>query len=99
MLMIHYIAMLFLFIGLFFILISIIGLFRVNGTFNKLHIVGIADILGIIAFFIGIILLQHSIFSAIKIIFIVLLYLFVAPITTHIVSKLKYESKKRKRFI
>jgi len=80
-------------IGLFFVVSSIVGLFRFPDFYTKMHAAGVADSFGLQLCLLGFAMMQTSLISAIKIIAIMALFFVLSPTANHLLAKAAYLSK------
>lgn len=80
-------------LGIFFIISSIVGVFRFPDFYTKLHAAGVADSFGIPLCLLGLALLQTSWLSALKVIVIIILFFLLSPTSTHALIKAAWTSK------
>ncbi|MBP7189764.1 MAG: monovalent cation/H(+) antiporter subunit G [Rickettsiaceae bacterium] len=85
----------FISIGCFFIVSSIIGLFRMKDVYMKMHSASVSDSLGIPLCLLGLAMMQHSLLNSGKIIAIVILFFILTPTNTHSLAAAIWKSKKR----
>lgn len=83
----------FMCIGIFFIISSIVGLFRFPDLYTKMHAAGVSDSFGIPLCLFGLALMQTSWLSMIKIMAIIILFLLLNPTSTHALIKAAWMSK------
>lgn len=74
-------------LGLIFIVSGIVGLFRFQGFYRKIHAAGVVEGCGIPLALIGLSLLQPDLVSASKLILIALLIFLLNPVSTHSLAK------------
>lgn len=84
--MLQSIAIVCIIIGMFFIFSSLIGVIRLDGFYNKIHAIGIADSTGNILTLAGLALLQDSIINSSKILIVIILMLLTGPLSTHTIA-------------
>lgn len=80
-------------LGIFFVLSSLIGLFRFPDFYTKMHAAGVADSFGIPLCLIGLCLLQTSLISAVKVVVIIILFFLITPTSTHALIKAAWFNK------
>lgn len=90
-------AWIFIILGSFFIISSILGLFRFPDFFTKIHAVGVADSLGIPLCLFGFSLIQSSILAAVKILVIILLFFLLSPASNHAIIKAAWLDKNKEK--
>jgi multicomponent Na+:H+ antiporter subunit G len=80
-------------IGLFFIISSIVGLFRFPDFYTKIHAASVADSFGIPLCLLGLAMLQTSLLSSLKILIIMILFFLVSPASSHALVKAAWTGK------
>lgn len=86
------IACILLFVGLFFIAASAIGVLRLPDFYSRLHASGMGETLGLMLSFIGLAIYEGFTTTSIKLIIIFLLVFLANPIGTHILGRAAYKS-------
>ena len=95
--MINFFAYVLLSVGLFFVAIGVLGLIRFNNIFQRMHALSVMETLGFFCFFLGLMILAGVSLLALKLFFIFLLMMIVAPTSTHILAMYaKLHEKKTK---
>ena len=84
--MTSFFAYLFISIGLFFVIIGVFGLLRFNNIFQRMHALSVMETLGFFCFFLGLMILAGASLLALKLFFILLLMMIVAPTSTHVLA-------------
>lgn len=69
--------------GLIIIAIGLLGLFKFQGYYDKLHATGLIDCFGIPISLLGLICLQDNLTNIFKIIIMIILLLVLSPASTH----------------
>ena len=77
----------FLFFGLLFSLVGIIGMIRFKNLFQKIHAASLIETVGALMILIGLICLEGLSLVSFKLIFIAFLLLLMGPIATNVVAK------------
>ena len=85
--MIDLMAILSIFLGLFFFLSGSIGLLRLPDIFTRLHALAKADNIGLAFVTLGIIMLEPNILNDIKVVIIWLLVMAASAISSHLVAR------------
>ena len=85
--MIEIVALLLIFAGLFFFLSGSIGLLRLPDLFSRLHALAKADNVGLACIALGVILLEGSLLSSIKILLIWLLVMAASAVSSHLIAR------------
>ena len=84
--MINFFAYVLLSVGLFFVTIGVLGLIRFNNIFQRMHALSVMETLGFFCFFSGLMILAGVSLLALKLFFIFLLMMIIAPTSTHILA-------------
>ena len=84
--MINFFAYVLLSFGLFFVTIGVLGLIRFNNIFQRMHALSVMETLGFFCFFLGLIILAGASLLALKLFFIFLLMMIIAPTSTHVLA-------------
>ncbi len=84
--MINFFAYLFMSFGLFFVIIGVLGLIRFSNIFQRMHALSVMETLGFFCFFLGLIILAGASLLALKLFFIFLLMMIIAPTSTHVLA-------------
>ena len=79
-------AYLFISFGLFFVVIGVLGLIRFNNIFQRMHALSVMETLGFFCFFLGLMILAGASLLAIKLFFIFILMMIIAPTSTHVLA-------------
>ena len=69
--------------GSFFIVSGAVGILRMPDVYTRLHAASIIDTLGMGLLILGFLLQAGSIFVAVKLVFVFVLFFFVGPVATH----------------
>jgi multicomponent Na+:H+ antiporter subunit G len=77
----------FLLAGSFFLIVGAIGLNRMPDVFSRLQATGVSDTVGAGFLFIGMMLQAGFTLVTVKLVFILLIFLFTAPVATHAVTR------------
>ena len=84
--MISFFAYLLISLGLFFVIIGVLGLIRFNDIFQRMHALSVMETLGFFCFFLGLMILSGASLLALKLFFIFILIMIVAPTSTHVLA-------------
>ena len=84
--MINFFAYVLLSVGLFFVTIGVLGLIRFNNIFQRMHALSVMETLGFFCFFLGLMILAGVSLLALKLFFVFLLMMIIAPTSTHILA-------------
>jgi multicomponent Na+:H+ antiporter subunit G len=95
--MITPLAWFFTVLGSFFIVSSVLGLFRFPDFFTKIHAAGINDSIGIPLCLLGLSLMQTSLICSIKILAIMLLFFILGPTSNHAIIKAAWMDKQKEK--
>lgn len=77
----------FLLAGSFFLVVGAIGLNRMPDVFSRLQATGVSDTVGAGFLFLGMILQAGFTLVTVKLIFLLIIFLFTAPVATHAVTR------------
>ena len=72
--------------GLFFVIIGVLGLIRFNDIFQRMHALSVMETLGFFCFFLGLMILAGISLLTIKLFFILILMMIIAPTSTHVLA-------------
>ena len=86
------IGTIFIYIGIAFVSLGIIGLFRFDNFYSRALVASKVDTVGYITILLGVILKSGLSFLSFKILFILLITIIVNPLTTHIIVRSAYIS-------
>ena len=81
-----------IYIGIAFVSLGIIGLFRFDNFYSRALVASKVDTVGYITILLGVILKSGLSFLSFKILFILLITIIVNPLTTHIIVRSAYIS-------
>ena len=84
--MINFLAYLLISLGLFFVTIGVLGLIRFSNIFQRIHALSVMETLGFFLFFSGLMILAGAWLLALKLFFIFLLMMIIAPTSTHVLA-------------
>ena len=84
--MINFLAYLLISLGLFFVIIGVLGLVRFSNIFQRMHALSVMETLGFFCFFLGLMILAGASLLALKLFFIFILIMIVAPTSTHVLA-------------
>ena len=95
--MINFLAYLLISLGLFFVAIGVVGLMRFSNIFQRMHALSVMETLGFFCFFLGLMILAGASLLALKLFFIVVLMMIIAPTSTHVLATYArlYEKKSK----
>lgn len=82
-----YLGWLLVFIGLFFIVSGVVGIFRFPDFYAKIHAAGVTECCGIPFCLVGMSLMQDDYINSMKLIAVVFLILVLNPISTHALGR------------
>ncbi|MDJ0833972.1 MAG: monovalent cation/H(+) antiporter subunit G [Gammaproteobacteria bacterium] len=85
--MIDLVAILLIFVGLFFFLSGSIGLLRLPDLFTRLHALAKADNVGLACVAVGVVLLEASLLASLKILLIWLLIMAASSVSSHLIAR------------
>lgn len=86
----HYIAIVFLFGGFFFLMVGVIGLLRLPDIYTRMHAMGKCDTLGAGLVLVALMLLIWDVTNITKLILIGVMIATINPIITHLIAKTAY---------
>lgn len=86
----------FLISGLVFIIVGAFGIYRFNNVFTRIHALSLIDNIGVNLMLIGLIFLQESWVSMIKVILLIVLILLLSPLACHAIANAAYHENKSK---
>ena len=84
--MINFFAYLLMSFGLFFVTIGVLGLIRFSNIFQRMHALSVMETLGFFCFFLGLMILAGASLLALKLFFIFVLMMIIAPTSTHVLA-------------
>ena len=84
--MISFFAYLLISLGLFFVIIGVLGLIRFNNIFQRMHALSVMETLGFFCFILGLMILAGMSLLTLKLCFIFILMMIVAPTSTHVLA-------------
>lgn len=90
-------AIIFILIGLLFILVSAVGVVRLPDFYTRLHASGIGETIGIFISFVGLAIYQGFDQVTVKLFIIALLVYLFNPVGTHMLGRAALKSKLRTR--
>ncbi|MCR5204394.1 MAG: monovalent cation/H(+) antiporter subunit G [Lachnospiraceae bacterium] len=82
-------------IGMIFILISCIGVFRMKFALNRMHSASIADTCGILFCTVGLCVLSGFTFMTLKMLLVLVVFWLTSPISGHLISNLIKTTKEK----
>ena len=82
------IAIILMSIGMFFILMSCIGIFRMKFVMNRMHAAALADTCGLFFCIAGLCVLSGFTFMTLKLITVLVVFWLTSPISGHLISNL-----------
>lgn len=86
------IGILLLFGGLFFIVVTAVGVIRLPDFYTRLHATGKSETLGVLLSFLGLAFYHGVSLASFKMLLIILFILFANPIGTHMLSRAAYRA-------
>lgn len=81
----------FLMVGLFFFVVSAIGIFRMKDIYCRLHVAGIISAFGFLLSSVGLFIYEGLTITGLKILVVFIASFLVSPIGTHIIAKVAYK--------
>ena len=84
--MINFFPYLLISFGLFFVAIGVLGLVRFDSIFQRMHALSVMETIGFFCFFLGLMILAGISLLALKLFFIFILMMIVAPTSTHVLA-------------
>lgn len=88
----QWIGIFLLFGGLFFIIVTAVGVVRLPDFYTRLHATGKSETLGILLSFLGLAFYHGISLTSFKMLLIILFILFANPIGTHLLSRAAYRA-------
>jgi multicomponent Na+:H+ antiporter subunit G len=85
----------FLIIGIFTIISSLVGIVRIKDVLSKIHIVGISDVFGYPICYIGLMLKSFSYQFSVKYFSLIVIIMITSPVISHNISKIIFEDSKK----
>ncbi|MBE0524403.1 MAG: monovalent cation/H(+) antiporter subunit G [Methanosarcinales archaeon] len=85
------ISVVFIFIGLFFIVAGTVGLIRFPDFYSRMHATGKCDTLGVGLMIIGLIIYNGLNFISVKLLFLVIFIFIANPVATHAIARAAYK--------
>lgn len=92
--MLQTLSFIFLITGFVFTIIGVLGIYRFNNIFTRIHALSLIDNIGVNLMFLGLVFLQESYVSMIKIILIICLILLLGPLACHAIANAAYHESK-----
>ncbi len=89
-LILEYIAIVFLFGGFFFLLVGVVGLLRLPDVYTRMHAMGKCDTLGAGLILVALMLLIWDVTNITKLVLILSMIATINPIITHLIAKTAY---------
>ena len=91
-----FITMLRLCVGaiLIFIVLAIIGIFRLNYVLNRMHVAATCDTLGMLFILVGLVFIEGLSFTTLKLVCIVVFFWISSPICSHLIAKIESQTNK-----
>ena len=90
------ITILFLTAGLFFVVVSAVGVLRMHDFYCRLHAAGVGETLGLILCSIGLFIYEGPTFTGFKILFIFCAVFLASPVGTYIIGKVCFKESLQK---
>ena len=82
------IAAVFIAVGVFFSVVSVLGVFRFKYVLNRMHAAAIGDTLAILFVLLGLIILSGLNFTSLKLAVIIIFFWIASPVSSHLISNL-----------
>lgn len=82
------IAALFILIGTFFSIMSVLGVFKFKFVLSRMHSAAMGDTLAILFVLVGLIILEGFTFTSLKLAVIILFFWLTSPVSSHLISNL-----------
>ena len=86
------VAVVFILLGLLFLLIAAIGMVRLPDVYTRSHAVGLTDTWGAFLLLLGLAIYQGFSFNAVKILIVLILLFFLNPVISHATVRAAYRS-------
>lgn len=88
------VAAIFIIIGLFVFLCSVLGVYRLKYVLNRMHAAALGDTMGLFCIVLGLLILGQDIFHMLKYVLIVVFFWISSPIATHMIAKVELLTNK-----
>ena len=86
----EFFAVVFLLAGLFFFIVSAIGVFRIQDFYCRLHAAGVSETAGLVLCSLGLFLYEGFNQTGVKLFLVFIAVFLASPIGTHIIAKVAY---------
>ena len=81
-------AIVLLSVGMFFILLSVIGVFRMKFVMNRMHAAALGDTCGLLFIISGLAVIAGFSFTALKLVGVLILFWLTSPVSGHLISNM-----------
>lgn len=85
-------AVLFIVCGILVEILAIIGVYRFKYVLNRMHSAAIGDTLGLDMVLIGIMIIEGVSYTTLKLIIVLILFMFASPVSSHLIAKMEIET-------
>ncbi len=85
-------AALFIVCGILVEILAIIGVYRFKYVLNRMHSAAIGDTLGLDMVLIGIMIIEGVSYTTLKLIIVLILFMFASPVSSHLIAKMEIET-------
>ena len=81
-------AIVLLSVGMFFILLSVIGVFRMKFVMNRMHAAALGDTCGLLFIISGLAVIAGFSFTSLKLVGVLILFWLTSPVSGHLISNM-----------
>ena len=81
-------AIVLLSVGMIFILLSVIGVFRMKFVMNRMHAAALGDTCGLLFMILGLICISGFTFTSLKLLGVLILFWLTSPVSSHLLSNM-----------
>ena len=81
-------AIVLLSVGMLFILLSVIGVFRMKFVMNRMHAAALGDTCGLLFMMLGLITISGFTFTSLKLLGVLILFWLTSPVSGHLLSNM-----------
>lgn len=82
------IAIVFISIGVFFSIVSVLGTFRFKFVLNRMHSAAMGDTLALLFVLLGLIVISGLTFTSLKLAVIIIFFWIASPVSSHLISNM-----------
>lgn len=88
------IAALFIACGIVVEILAIAGVYRFRYVLNRMHCAAMGDTLGLDLVLIGIIIISGFTYTSLKLLVVLIIFMFTSPVSSHLIAKMEIETNK-----